>query len=66
LGIWQCDDNGELLPGQNPGAFGEPGILMETSIYPVVKQSLFHDVIIPVRGEPIHHTKISKVRSHRS
>ena len=34
--------------GHNPGASGRPGILTETSIYPVVKQNLFHDWSIPL------------------
>ena len=33
--------------GHSPGAFGLPGMLTETSTYPVVKQNLFHVDIIP-------------------
>ncbi len=35
--------------GQSPGACGVPGMLIDISMYPVVKQSLFHDCSIPLR-----------------
>ena len=37
----------EDSPGHRPGALGVPGILTLTSMYPVVKQNLFHDVSMP-------------------